>query len=149
MSRFGERWLPTLLGLVAAAACWWLFGAHGVTEKLTELFAGTLSLSAIIAGFLATTKSILFSLPDSRRLYELQKAGAFQHLVECIMSSVRWSLALAVLSAAGLLFRETPYVRHVLTVWSAAAVASTSSYYIVATMLASLLRSRQFEKGDR
>lgn len=143
MSRRSERWLPMILGVLAGAGCYGAIrGGYQVPEAIGELLSGAMALSAIIAGFLATTKSILFSIPDSRRLKELQKLGLMEHLISCLMSSIRWSLGLALLSAASLLAQGSEWLRYLLVPWATAAVTSIVSYHVVASMLASLLRSR-------
>ena len=143
MSRWSERWLPVLLGLLAGVACWAaLREGHKAPEAIGELFSGAMAFGAISAGFLATTKSILFSIPDSRRLKELQKLRLMEHLISCLMSSIRWSLGLAVLSALGVLMQHSEFLRWLLVAWAVALVTSVVSYNVVASMLASLLRSR-------
>ena len=71
-------------------------------ESLSQFFGAVLNVSAIGAGFLGTALSVLYSIENKPVVQDLIAAGAWGQMLRYTMAAIRWSFALAVLSAVGL-----------------------------------------------
>ncbi len=70
-----------------------------ILQGLLPLFAPALNISALAVGFLATSQSILFSLPDAGTKAELKRSGHYGRLQKFIKGAISSSFVWALLSA--------------------------------------------------
>ena len=102
MSRFLERWTPLVIGL-STSLVWYFWFAGALPDKLDELLAATLNLSAIAAGFLSTAVGILLSIYDRPIVRRLREMGDYEQLVMYLTRAIYSTVAAAMVSVAGVL----------------------------------------------
>ncbi len=98
-----EAWGPWIVSAALAIGAREWASSHALPQSLPNLLNGTIALSAIAIGFLATSKSVLLSLSDRLVVKQLKTSGLYVRLMGYFMTAIRWSFALAVLSVVGLL----------------------------------------------
>lgn len=112
-------------------------------DSAPSLFSAVVSLSAIAVGFLATAKSILFTIDKKRIISQLKTAGKFNTLVDYLMMAVHWSFGLAV--ATSLCFvidlkNPATWHRYVFAGWFFVLSTAALAYYRVVHIFAKILR---------
>src|SRR4051794_26652985 len=92
-----ESWLPLVLAaLVLAGTIGGLFYLRVETPStFGDLLGAVINVSAIGAGFLATAKSILFSIQNSQVVLRLKSGGQYEVFVGYFMTAINASLAVA------------------------------------------------------
>jgi hypothetical protein len=94
---------PYVVAFIAALLMW-KYGKDSITPNVKDLLSTTGGIGASIAGFLLTAASILVTIRGSWFLKRAKQAGVYESLVRNLIVAVCWALAIAVLSAVGLLF---------------------------------------------
>ncbi|MCA0198914.1 MAG: hypothetical protein LCH59_12490 [Proteobacteria bacterium] len=96
-----ERWYPRLLGIATAAAAWTLCKYFGIKLPQGEnMLSALVSLGGILAGFLATMKTLLMGMKEES-ISRLKKSGYMPHLRDYLSEALWGSLALCVFAVAG------------------------------------------------
>lgn len=142
-----ERWWP--FGISTAATiglCMWLRDTHDWPGSVKDLFSATLNISAIMIGFLATAKSIMFSLGDTRRLRDMRNSGHFDKLIGYLMRSTFWAFVMAMSSALNVILYPKTYPLPTLGAWVFSIVATITCFYQVVSLLGMLLRDKGREE---
>jgi hypothetical protein len=141
--RFEKNW-PYAFGLLALALCILaITRGYKLPDKFRDIFPATLNISAITIGFLATAKSIMFSLGDTRRVRTLRANGQMGLLIDYLLSAIRWGFVLSIVSAICLVIDLTgTYAQACLAVWTVALAIAGAWCYQVITLLALMLRSK-------
>jgi tellurite resistance protein TehA-like permease len=101
-----ERWHPPILGLIGAGLA--LLLDFESREGFKDVLQATVNLSAILIGFLATAKSILFTIGDRETVRAMKKSGHWAVLIRYMMTAIYAALILAVLSGSILLVKFLP-----------------------------------------
>lgn len=123
MTKFWERFGPFIVAAAAPAAYFGLaerFEFSPSAENLEKLVEGVLNLAGILVGFLATSKALLFAVPDRKSIRLLKEMGAFSLLVGYLFSDILIWLAVAI-SALTLIFvqgaMELETLRQIVGYW--------------------------------
>ena len=132
-----ERSWPYLFGLtVTVVYCliaWRIPVAPGFRDVLTT----TAGLAGNLAGFLAATAGILTTVSGSEFMQQAKQAGVYENLVQYLLTSMGWCIAIAVLSILSLYFdwSHIGSSRHIIVLcW--VALGSTALAMIIRVMLA-------------
>jgi hypothetical protein len=142
-----EALYPYLLGAAAGASFAWKFALRDkwTVQALDQLFATILNVSAIGTGFLGTALSVLYSIEAKPVVRDLTQAGVWTAMLRYTMAAIRWSFAVAVLSAVGLfaLSRINPnHYGAALTIWSFAVFTATFLCVRVIHLFSRILSAR-------
>jgi hypothetical protein len=147
MALIAERSYPLVVG-IASGAIYLTAPAlrnHQLPDTLTGLLSAMVSVAGIAVGFLATAKSILVSIDDKEIIRKLKKVGYYKRIIGYLRSAIRWSFALAVLSAAGMLIdlkgNWEPWKAVCFAIWLGVTVTAALSYYRVIGLFYDVLAS--------
>lgn len=129
-----ERFCPWLAAFPIGMWAW--FSPFIVPEDMTgDFVSGSLTVSALLVGFLATSKSIMMAYKGSRIFSKLQTGGYPRRLVNylrfAIISSLLW------LAASFLMYFGQPRV--LISVWSFAAALSLVSFLRIVFIQSNLI----------
>lgn len=105
MGRLVERWYPAVGGLAIGIAYLWIAAlrSHVLPGTIPQLLSAVVSVGGIAVGFLTTAKSILISIDDKPIIARIKAVpGLYARIVGYLRSSIRWSLFVALISAAAL-----------------------------------------------
>ena len=145
MSLWVEKWYPYLGGLIVFI-CYQLFiRPIFVLSSFCNLFSAVVSVSGIAIGFLATAKSILFSIQNRRVIKQLKDQNLYNLLIKYIMSAIRICFMLALISAAGLLIDEKnppSWLPSAFSFWVFLSTVTTLSCYRVIQLFSKILTSK-------
>jgi len=106
MPLFIEKYSHLLVGIVAFVASFWLVSeAHlPSSESIRDLLTAVINVSAIAVGFLATAKSILFSIEKKRVIRQLKGVPEYYDLlITYLMSATKFAFLVSVVTACSLL----------------------------------------------
>lgn len=99
LSAFLERYIPWLVALPLAVAAY----AHPVliaNDRMGDFVNSSLTVSALLLGFLATSKTILISYRGSRVFAQLKQSGHVDLMVRYIFFAINSSLVWLLISFA-------------------------------------------------
>ena len=153
MNRSVEDYYPSVAGILVglgisyAEKKWQL----RLSTTAPQLFSAAINVSAIAIGFLATSQSILLTIPDSKLVSAMRKTQHFTRLVGFISSAIQYSFVLAILSAASLAIdfsAVTTWHRWVLLLWTILAMTSVFAYYRVIGLLLKVLQPQPEGQSD-
>lgn len=94
-----ERFYPYLVGVIAALA-WWAVAPEFHAEK-SDVLSASLTVGAILTGFLATSKAIMLSMNDAPIMRELRESGYIKDLVSYLAQAILFSFFYAIVSLVG------------------------------------------------
>lgn len=132
MERFGPWVLAIPLGLLS-----WFSGFNISPDKSASLVGGSLTVSALFVGFLATSKSIIMSYKGSRIFAQLKKTGHLSRMVSYLRFAIYSSLAWLGLGFA-MYFVQS---RMISCAWSFLAVLSLVSFIRIVHLQSKLIES--------
>lgn len=98
LKRFYERWHPILLSSAAVCLTSFLDYKSIIPIDQTALFEGMLGFQGILVGFLATAKSIIFSVESRPFIQEMKKTVVYKKLINYFMDAINASFISACLS---------------------------------------------------
>lgn len=102
-SLFIEKYGPLFIALVSAVA-WYFWGFNFSITYTKEILAGLITASAIGAGFMATSLSILLSLGDKSAAAKISKSPYKNHFYRYIRSCFYSCLLMVALCLISFLF---------------------------------------------
>lgn len=141
-----EAWGPLVVGgITAGAALLWAWN-RPLPSTLSNLLNATVGVSAIAIGFLATAKSMLFSMNEKWVVVQLRRIGYFKRLMDYFMRSIRWSFVLAILSSVGLLIDlqgESDPHPWLFAIWVFVVMETALCSYRVIHLFSKILRSAE------
>jgi hypothetical protein len=105
VKRTTERWYPLICGLPIGALVGYAVFRYVVAsnDEVKDLFTVVLNVSAIVAGFLGTALSVLLTIENRPVIKDLKDAGCYFPLLSYLLSAIKWSFLLVLLSTCGLL----------------------------------------------
>lgn len=142
---FWEQVYPYAIGSCAAAA-WWYLGISMPKGSLPDLLSAALTLGAILTGFLATSKTILFGMKSSLLMRQLRKAGYATTLMSYLGQGIWISFLFSILCLAGFFVPES-FCETFGVVWIFLGVTAAAAFYRV-TKIILLLLKREDEDSD-
>lgn len=129
-----EQWHPTIVASLAAGLSFFFFNLSGI-EGFRDLLQAAVNISAITVGFLATSKSILFTIAQKETVLAMKDAGKWPMLIDYMMLAIYSAFSLALVSGGLLLVKfKDPEEWHpvVASVWVfCLVIAFTTSLRIV------------------
>jgi len=99
MSLWFERGYPWLFGIAAALLAWLQEAPLPEGDKLSALLSASISVSAILVGFLATMKSIVMAIPSIAN--RLRQSDYLSLLASYLSTATAANLLFCVLNIAG------------------------------------------------
>lgn len=148
MSMSDKQWYadarPYFVGAAITVAYVLAYRNRTLPSATRELFPAMLNISAITVGFLATAKSIMFSVGDTRRIRVLKQHGSYYALIDSLLRAIHWSLALSLASSVCILVVDAQWKYSWIFVggWLFCAVVAGVWFYQVVGTLASILKSK-------
>ena len=147
MSRRLENAYPLILAFIAGTIYFIWFRRTTVPVLFKELLSSVVSISAISAGFLATAKSILFSMEKKRILQQLgNESRLYELLIQYLMSAITWSFLSAIISGFYMLFdwtKQEAWHSYLFGAWIVMVVLTSALCFRVIHILGRMLRIRQ------
>lgn len=134
-----ERSLPAGLGVIAMIASVTL-GLALPDDAKREILTATISVGAILAGFLGTTKAILMSLPPSGLPSKLRSSGYMTDLARYLAEALLGAMALCAVSIVGLFPVESLYPVIFCAVWAGLSVYALTGFWRVSRIMLSILQ---------
>lgn len=98
-----ERLAPFVLGVLVTIACWllWSRGLFRLPIRNADSYlAAVVTLGGVMAGFMATLKTLLYSM-DARTFGRLQKSGYLRDMLRYISEAIWGSLLMCVVALVG------------------------------------------------
>lgn len=143
-----ERLWPIAVSL--AIGVFFYFSAVTLSEKnLNTLFSSTISISAILMGFLGTSKAILLSYSSRKLTWLKSKKDLWQMLIGFFKSSFLANLTLCIFTlillsgsipqSISLDIKEIPIFRILCAFWIALTLYAITSFYRVIDIFFALL----------
>jgi hypothetical protein len=141
-----EGYHPYVLGTLGAAIVAWRIVPHSTFSPpaMAGYFTAVLTVSAIAAGFLGTALSVLYSIENKPVVKDLMAAGVWPLLLRYVMTAIKWSFLLSVLSAIGMFAvdrMKAEHYPHVLAVWSLFVFITALLCYRVISLFSRILTS--------
>jgi len=123
MRLYFERWYP-VSGAVLAGVVWYFLKFQLPTDE-HEILNASLTLGAILTGFMSTAMTLLVSLHGSEVLKQLKDAGYITDLLRYLGEAIWFSFAFSAISIIGL-FVDRPNWYGI--VWIVFAIGSGLSF---------------------
>lgn len=136
MSLTFERIYPFLFG-IAAGIVWWLTDMAIPGAAHDAILSSSLSLGAILTGFLATSKTILISLMGTSVMERLKSSGYDADLIQYLAHAIWLSFAFSVVSLIGF------FVSHILfgVAWFGLGTMAAFAFIRVTKIILEIIRS--------
>ena len=134
-----ERWMPAGLGiLIFLVSLAIRFELPDETRK--ELLSATISVSAILAGFLGTAKAILMALPQDGLPKKLRDSGYITDLAHYLAEALHANLGLCVVSIGGFLPLSEFCPIAFAALWAGLAALAVASFWRVSRIMLVILQ---------
>jgi hypothetical protein len=131
---------PYLLAAFAVWAAWW--SGFDATPKIEALIPAVLNGSAIAAGFLFTTKTLLLAMDEKWVIQRSKEAGYYLRFVHFLIQAVWLCLITACLSAvAAMADTASPHFRWIFHIWVFVVAATGLATVRVLRILSAILRA--------
>lgn len=137
MNRYVERIYP-YVGAIAATGA--ILHWNISFPKGHEILSATITIGAILTGFLATTKSLVVSI-DSENMKILRSTKFFGLLVSYLREAIYTSLLLSVVGMIGFFFDTNNPHQHMCAIWIFLVVSTLLTFLRVTNGLLSLIES--------
>ena len=137
-----ERWHPIILGLIFSMLFLFFYNKIQITDSYKSIFITTISISAISIGFLATSKSILFSIQKRQIINQIKQANLYESLIDYLMTSINLCFLLAVISAICFLIFNEDIIgkKYLYSMWLFIITSAFTSCYRVIRIFSKILR---------
>ena len=131
-----EKYYPLLIAIIAAV----LWDAAGIVfpPNPDSLLSSTLTLAAILTGFLATAKSVLMSIAGTKTHSDLHTSGYMDRLIGYLSHAIKTSFGVCIWALVGY-FVEIGYVYEL--VWVFLAAMAAASFVRVTNIMLLVLKS--------
>jgi hypothetical protein len=137
-----ESW-PYLFG-ICVATVYGVWGSHlPLSPNLKDAFVAVAGVAGIFAAFFLTSASILVTLRDSWFLRRAMESGVYTSLVGYLLTAMGWSLAVAIITIAGIFFDASWHLwwyRYALIGWAFLLATTLAVSVRVLRIFASLLK---------
>lgn len=141
MSKWTESYFPLIFAILGGAVWFYFEPRFPLDEK--EFLAATISLGAVLTGFIATSKAILAALPSDSAMKRLRESGYIDDLLSYLSQALYSSLTFCVLSLLGffLLEKVGPSLpRWYSTGWVMFGVFSIFAFVRIARLLVQIIK---------
>lgn len=134
-----ERWYPLAAGVLAfVVALYWDFTLP--LQRATDLLSATISVGAILAGFIGTAKSILMTLPPQGLIAKLRASRYLEDLAHYLAEALGSSLLFCVISVIGFFDIALRWPVWFGAIWLATAVYGGLAFWRTGRIMLALLR---------
>ncbi len=135
-----ERWWPYFATAIVVGG-WWYFGQARFPARPDALLGASGGASAVLVGFLATSKTIILSLSGSTVMIKIRDAGYQEILFRYLYSALTWGFALLVASVVGFIVQSEDGLPSLYeALWVAVACLASFTYWRVTHILFKVLR---------
>ena len=134
MQIFFEKTAPYILA-AAFSFCWWKFDISIPADK--SVLGASLTLGAILTGFLATSKAILMTL-DSPIMQRIRGTTYLDDLVSYLGQAIWLSFGFCIISLVGFFINATSYVYGF--IWIFIGVASAGAFIRVTNIMLQIVK---------
>lgn len=132
-----ERWYPEVIAVAATLlAC--QFGFEFPEDGRRELLSSTISVGAILAGFLGTAKAILMALPQTL-MTDLRESRYMGDLVRYLTAALLSCLGLCLLSVLAFFASAGGWLD---PLWVGVGIYATVAFWRVGRLMLALLQVR-------
>jgi len=139
MSLWFERGYPWIFGIAAALLAWLLDASLPEDgDKFSALLSASISVSAILVGFLATMKSIVMAVPSV--LDRLRQTEYLTDLANYLSTATAANLVFCVLNIAGFFALLGRYMEIFALAWFGLGVFAFLAFWRVTKIMALVLR---------
>lgn len=139
-----ERYTPYGVGLLAVAL-WFYFDVSIPFEKADSLLSSSLTLGAIMAGFLATAQAIVMTL-DSPVMQRVRETDHIEDLVSYLTHAIFFAILFSVVCLAGYFFCPSGIVYGL--VWISTAAISLSAFARISFIIMKIIKYPDEDEGD-
>lgn len=129
-----ERLAPYLLAF-AGCLMWWKFDMH--FPKGENILSSSLTLGAILTGFLATAKAIMMTL-DSPIMQRIRQTTYIDDLVSYLSQAIWLSFGLCIISIAGFFCSTDNFIFGL--IWIFFGVASSGAFIRVTNIMLKIIK---------
>ena len=137
--RFERGW--PYLAAVLAVVGWWFIADGRFPSKPDALLGASGGASAVLVGFLATSKTIILALNGSAVMTKIREAGYQVTLFTYLYSAIAWGFGLLVISIIGFIVQtESGLPAYFEGLWVAVACLASFTYWRVTNILFKVLR---------
>lgn len=136
MTLWIERLYPYVGGIIAAWVWWGVDAA--LPDPRGPLLSSSLTLGAILTGFLATAKAILISLRGSAIMNELRESTYIHDLVSYLAQAIWTAFAFSILALLG--FFDNTVAPYYDLAWIGLGVVAALSFVRVTYILLKLIQ---------
>lgn len=141
MSLTFERWYPAIYALAACAAAWLAGAILPVNDSYRAgLLSAAISASAIFVGFVATTKSILMTLPSGGIRQQLHDSNYIDDLAIYLNEAMASNLVFCALNIIGFFPITQQYMSFFFPMWIGLCVFCMASFWRVGRVMTAILR---------
>ncbi|OPY13313.1 MAG: hypothetical protein A4E66_00818 [Syntrophus sp. PtaB.Bin001] len=143
MNAIVEKWYPLAAAIIICGCYFFYFRKYPIPDTINNLYNIAVSISAISVGFLATSKSILFTIYDRKIIQWIKSAGLYDSLVDYMMAAIHYCFILSIMSAIGLLINMKPmpeWYSYAFGLWLFIGTAALCSCYRVIHIFSKILR---------
>lgn len=134
-----ERWAPLISSALVLLLAY-LTDFELPLDGRKEALSATVSVGAIFAGFLGTTKAIMMSLPVNGLPSKLRASGYMEDLAKYMAEALCGSLGICVISVAGFFAIAQSHAELFGAVWAAGATHAVVSFWRVSRIMLLILR---------
>lgn len=137
--RFERTW-PYFAALLVVAG-WWFIADGRFPSKPDALLGASGGASAVLVGFLATSKTIILSLNGSLVMTKIREAGYQVTMFSYLYSALMWGFGLLVVSIIGFIVQtDSGLPAYFEGLWVAIACLAAFTYLRVTNILFKILR---------
>jgi hypothetical protein len=147
MNRWVDKYYPLIISAVATGIFYVLFRDRSsvlFAGSIEELLSAVITISSIGIGFLATSKSILISMQNSKIIKWMKDGGHYKNIINYTMSAIHWCFALTLISALALVFDlkapATDKIFFLACAWVFIASAALLCSYRIVRLFSTILR---------
>lgn len=131
-----EKIYPYAGGLLAAGI-WWYLDAK-FPDDTGAMLSASLTLGAILTGFLATSKTILIGLRGSAVMDTLRETTFIEELVSYLAAAIWLSFGFSLLALAGFFIKDL--LQYFAIVWVAIGVMAALAFVRVTNIILKIIR---------
>jgi hypothetical protein len=141
-----DKYYPFIGGAIVAIAYIVLFIFHpqiALAKGFRDIFIASITINAIAVGFLATAKSILISIHNSKIVKWMKETGAYEITINYFMTSLTVSILCALWSMVLLLIdfsNPEKYIEFGIAVWVFLFISAMLAMYRIIRIFSKILR---------
>jgi len=130
-----EHFYP-FIGGVIAFFLWQYLPMAFPSDSYKELLSSSLTVGAILTGFLTTSKTILISLHGTKVIKRIRETGYISDLIRYLAQAIWICFSFCIITLAGFFLGKTPYYG---PIWFASSIIACLAFYRVTNIFIQIL----------